>query len=531
MRVFPVFGMAALAAFSIPACGGAKQSQLAPRPIEEIAKEAPPPPPAAPAAAGAAPAAVAAAPKIERTVTKEAQTDFAEAVSYYEEQQKVGLTAETCVAAAQKFREVASAHQKMIEAYFNAGVVFEKCGDARNAESMYQKALAINGSFAPALANLGGLYLRGGNEDMAFRYVEQAKKVDPGHAVASLNMAAIYYSRMLATKDAKVRKDYEEKAFTELSRVLAVDSDNIEAYTLMALLYFEGAEENKARLEMARLLAYEEGKRRNEKYAPLHNVGGLLYLKKGNVSKAAELFRQAIEVNPGYVDARMNLGQVVLGFRKYDEAEGHFRRVLEDKSITASTRYDALVGLGVALRGQKKTEEAARAYEEATRLQSDRGEAFFDLALLWKDAKFDDMKTTRQAYGRAKEQFNQFLTKKGTPESKRKDAQTYITDCDKAIEALDQAIAAMAEMPPPAPTPAPAPAPTPTPAPTASPGTATGQSAMPAQPQPQPQPEAQPESKQGQLQPQPSPAGAPETAAVSRPASEAGLAFPVAVSR
>ena len=437
------------------ACGAA--SKTSKHEMNRQAAEAPPPP-----------SSVTEGQQVQRNVTKEAKNDFAEAVAYYKQQEKAGWNSSSCTSAADKFKAVAGSHDKVVEAWFNAGLAYHKCGDTQHAEEMYQKAIAINPSHSPSLANLGEIYYRGGNIERGEQYFQKAVQADKKTTAGRNNLAWIYYAKLRKTKD----ESYVKRAEEELSRVLAVDNDNIVAYTILALVYMQGSEKNKSRLDVAKLLL-EEGKKRNDKYPPLYNAWGLLHMKKNNVGEALKMFRQAVEMDPNMVEARLNVGQIVLSFRKYQEAEENFRFVLNKKDILKEERYDATVGLGVALRGQKKIDDAAGLYEEAMKMQPERGDAYYNMGLLWKDFKTnsDDMKANKQSFIKAKGYFNQFMGKSDAQPDKREEAKDNLDSCDKNIAALDQAIENAANAPPPPP-PTPAappagakPAPTPAPAP------------------------------------------------------------------
>ena len=64
-------------------------------------------------------------------------------------------------------------------------------------------------------------------------------------------------------------KTKEEDARIHLSNALGVDSESVYAYTMYGLIYMEGWKSNKNRLDLAKLLL-DEGKKRNDKFAPLH---------------------------------------------------------------------------------------------------------------------------------------------------------------------------------------------------------------------------------------------------------------------
>src|SRR5690606_26273853 len=220
------------------ACGPSKTSK---KEMTGLAANAPPPP------SGGG--------KIDREVSADARAAFQAAVKFYNEQAKGGWTKDSCTAAARKFESVASSHNKMVEARYNAGLAYQNCGMLKDAEAQYQAALKIHSGHAPSLSNLGQIYFQGGNETRAKQYWEQAVKADP-KVVGARNNLAWLMIRQVREKKANLRS-MEEPILQHLRSALAVENDNIEAYVLLSLLYMEGAEKNKARLTLARLLLDE----------------------------------------------------------------------------------------------------------------------------------------------------------------------------------------------------------------------------------------------------------------------------------
>lgn len=426
--------MAALALAS--ACGGATGKKE----MSKMAADAPPPP-----SGGSG--------KIDRTVSADAKKDFAAAVAFYKEQGKGGWNKGSCQAAAAKFEQVASAHNKMVEAIYNAGLSYQNCGMMKDAEAKYQEALKIHSGHGPSLSNLGQIYFLGGNEARAKQYWEKAVEADK-KVVGARNNLAWLMIRQVRERKARLA-DVEEQALTHLRSALAVENDNIEAYVLLSLLYMEGAEKNKARLTLAKLLL-DEAKKRNDKYAPLHNAYGLLELKRENVAQALEEFRMAVQQNPDFIEARMNVGNIVLGFRKYDEAAEQFNAVLKMRP----KYYDAVLGLGVAQRGLKQLDEAEKSYSRAVQLDSSRAEAHFNLGVLYKDFRAnstENLKAAQEAYRTAIRHFNQARSRGNADPDMTAEAKENISDCEKNIKSLDEAQRFQQQAPPAAPA-APAPA-------------------------------------------------------------------------
>jgi tetratricopeptide (TPR) repeat protein len=432
-------------------------------PAGALAQKSPKPAPApAPAPAKPAPAAPK-APSVHPA--------WKSAVDYFTQQDQTGnWTKATCENAAKKFADAGS-QMKSADAYFNAGASWSKCRQWDDAKNMYDKALTIVPDHASSLGGLGEIALRQGREADAQRYFERAvdfkNNSSPWVTGARNNLAVLYYRKIRLTTDANARKQLEEKAFDQLQRTLATDSDNVFAYTLMAMIYLEGAERNKSRLNLAQILL-DQGKKRNDKYPPMWNAYGLLRMARGQVSSAIKDFRQAVQLDGSLVEARMNLAQILVSGRNYAEAEQHFREVLK----LQPKNYDAMIGLGVSLRGaatvmrvqgampesQAKIDEAEKTYNAALQLDPKKGDAYYNLGLIYKDYRTNDADLKKQIEGfrKAKNYFNDYLARADKASAKRREAEANISSCDANIDALNQAIQIQSSSPAPTPT-APAP--------------------------------------------------------------------------
>jgi tetratricopeptide (TPR) repeat protein len=310
---------------------------------------------------------------------------------------------------------------------------------------------------AMALSNLGEIYYRAGKVDGAKQYWDNALKANGKLVAARINVASMQLDQMRKLGDKNPQwKTLEEDARIHLSNALGVDSESVYAYTMYGLIYMEGWKKNKNRLDLAKLLL-DEGKKRNEKFAPLQNAYGLFYLNRNSLSEALQHFQQAVDLDPKFVEARMNVGLITLGFRKYDVAKESFTKVLEIQP----KNYDAMIGLGAALRGLKDLDGAEASYKKAKDLDSRRGEAFYNLGVLYKDfrATKQEAQQSISTYKTAKGYFQDYLSKQGTPEDQA-EAKEQVALIDKTVTQTEKFLKMMANQPKeptPAPTPAPAP--------------------------------------------------------------------------
>lgn len=423
------------------ACGGSQKSGLK--------GGAPPPPPAIGAGAAGTTGT-----KVE--VSADAKKDYQAALEAFHNQEKSGSWSESaCRQTAEKFQQVVREHSELVAAQFMVGLSYQRCNMNSEAEAAYQAASRMKGDpakAAMALSNLGQLYYKAGKVDAAKQYWESALKANGKLVAARINLASLNLEQMRKINNPKdaTWKKLEEDARFNLSSALGVDTDSVEAYTAFGLIYMEGHQINKNRLDLAKTLL-DEGNKRNPKFPPLLNAYGLYWMKKGSLNQALQSFQAAVEGDPKFVEARINAGLLTLNVRKYDAAKEHFQRAVELNPKS----YDATIGLGIAMRGLNDLDGAEAAYKKAMSIDPQRGDAYFNLGVLYKDFRAnkqndpDQIKALRmsvQVYKQAKEFFNQFLNKQGSQADKN-EAKENIKDCDKVIKQLEQFADMLAKQP------------------------------------------------------------------------------------
>lgn len=378
-----------------------------------------------------------------REISKDARADYRSAVEYFEQREKEGWNRDSCKTAADKFADVASTHPELIEASYMSALSYDRCGMSEQAESAYERVLAKNGSHALSMSNLGTLAFKAGDVAKAKQRWEQAVEIDGKITAARNNLAWLLLQEMRKTGDRSTWNKLESAAGKHLSSSLAVNSEIVETYVLYGLLYLEGSERNRNRLDLANLLL-DEGAKRNDAYPPLYNARGLLQMKRSNLGEALANFQKAVALDGGFVEARLNVGNITLGFRKYDEAEAQFTEVLKHQP----NNYDAQVGLGIAQRGLGKLGEAEATYKKAIEIDANRGDTYFNLGVLYKDFfanRASELKDSKKAYETARDYFRTFLSKEGGTKESTQEAKDNISDCDKIIKQLDEIIKATAQ--------------------------------------------------------------------------------------
>lgn len=429
----------------------------------------------------------------KRQITADQRAEFEKAMKRYDSAKKSGgLSGSECGSVADAFKDAADDNPGLLEARFNQGAVLAECGREDEAVRVWQ-----NLKYGPAIANMGYLAWKKGNTSEAESLFNRAIEVDPLHTVeARNNLAQILRDKARKAGSNDEKRQYVGQAVSNLRTVLALDSNNLQAFSTLAFIYYD-----MNMLEMAKLVGNQAIKKAEEiatgkfeeekaeeaaegkggkgkgkgkgkeakkeggddeggklakevnvreagtgvtadmkkQLAVVHNTLGLVELKKKNISPAIQQFKKAVGMNPNFAEARLNLAALSLNNRDYNTAEENFRAVLQ----LQPKNYEASIGLGVALRGNKKIEEAEQQYNSAQKLDPSNPSSYFNLGLLYQDYK-DGQKP---ALHKAQDYYRQFLSHAsgGTPDGLKKEAEKRIKDIDEIYVALDEAAKMQAE--------------------------------------------------------------------------------------
>jgi Flp pilus assembly protein TadD len=436
-------------------------------------------------------------PKVaKREISTDDRADFDKVLGRYQAAKKAGKVADQCESLADGFAKVAEASPSIPEAKFNQGAVLQECGSEDEAVRIWE----TQPKYGPAITNLGYVAWRKGDVGRAESMFLRAVEVDPLHTIeARNNLAQILRDKARRSSSDSEKKGYIGQAVQHLRTVLALDSNNLQAFATLAFIYYDmnmlemaklvgnqaikkgeeiatgkfdeekteerggdkaGAGGKKAKkakraAEKADAAEGEDGKLAKEvnvsgegtgytgemkdSLALVYNTLGLVELKRKKISPAIGQFRKAVEMNPKLAEARMNLAALSLNNRDYKTAEENFRSVLQ----LQPKNYEAVIGLGVALRGNKKIDEAETQYTAAQKLDSSNPSSYFNLGLLYQDYKGGD----KPVLQKAQEYYRQFLGKAngGTSDGLRKDAEKRIKDIDETFVALAEAAKLQAE--------------------------------------------------------------------------------------
>jgi tetratricopeptide (TPR) repeat protein len=428
----------------------------------------------------------------KRQITADQKAEFEKAMQRYESAKKSGgLSGSECDSVADAFKRAADDNPGLAEARFNQGAVLAECGREEDAARVWRGL-----KYGPAIANLGYIAWKRGDTMEAESLFNKAIDTDPLHTVeARNNLAQILRDKARHASSPEEKRQYVQSAVSNLRTVLAIDSNNLQAYSTLAFIYYDmnmlemaklvgnqaigraeeiatgkfeeekveeaadaktGGKGKKGKKEKKESGGDEEGGKlakevnvreagtgvtaeMKKQLAVVHNTLGLVELKKKNISPAIQQFKKAVGMNPNFVEARLNLAALSLNNRDYATAEENFQAVIQ----LQPKNYEAAIGLGVALRGNKKIDEAEAQYNNAQKLDPSNPSSYFNLGLLYQDYK-DGQKP---ALHKAQDYYRAFLAHASgsTSDGLKKEAEKRIKDIDEIYVALDEAAKMQAE--------------------------------------------------------------------------------------
>lgn len=184
---------------------------------------------------------------------------------------------------------------------------------------------------AQLLALLGTAYLQSGDNTQGAAYIERAVQLDPDQALLRTQLAV-----------GKIAAGDTGGAISQLESAVALGQDVIQADVLLVLSYLNKREFEKA-LEASTALE----SRMTDSPLPF-NLTGLAYLAQRKFDLAQQRFEQALEIDPTFLVARMNLARLALVAERPEQAQQTYLAVLD----ADAKHLGALLGLAGLARAQ-----------------------------------------------------------------------------------------------------------------------------------------------------------------------------------
>jgi tetratricopeptide (TPR) repeat protein len=213
------------------------------------------------------------------------------------------------------------------DAFHLLGLNMLRASRPRDAAEQIERAIAINGRFAPFHNSLGTAWAETGDLDKAAQAFKRAIELQPNYPEALSNLGAVF----------KNLRRYDE-AIEMHRRAIALKPD----------------------------------------YADAHNNLGHVLLRQEGAAAAVNAYREAVRLRPNNPRFRNNLAAALIDDDRLDEAIAELQQVLKLQSAYP----EAYANLGRAFADAGRYGEALTAYRTARRFQADHADSLYGEAQL-----------------------------------------------------------------------------------------------------------------------------------------------------
>lgn len=185
--------------------------------------------------------------------------------------------------------------------FYNLGVLYSKINDINNSIKNYEKVLELNPDSVATLVNLSSLYRKKDN-NIALKYIMQARKLSPKAKKVLLNIAQIY-------KDL----NRNQESIDVLNELLTANPKAHEAFSLLAMNYMDLGQYDIALHNYEKAIEIVP-----DNYSYLHGTAvALKYL--GRIDEFKELMKMVLKNDPKTPEVKITLGMAYLAEKKFEE--------------------------------------------------------------------------------------------------------------------------------------------------------------------------------------------------------------------
>lgn len=202
---------------------------------------------------------------------------------------------------------------------FQKGLGFVAQGSFWEAIGAFRSHLKDHPDNFAACYNLAGAYFSLGKFDDSITWYEKALRLKQGDTDTLIGLGISF----------RFSLQYD-KAIEALKEAVKNSHGNARALTELALTY-QSTEDFKSAA-----MWYERALETNPQDPEVHNLLGMVYSIMGDYDKSEEELRAAIKIDPGYADAYLSLGTMLIARQKKTGTGGGFVQARDNLNIARS---------------------------------------------------------------------------------------------------------------------------------------------------------------------------------------------------
>lgn len=245
--------------------------------------------------------------------------------------------------------------------YFERGTILDGMELDSLAFEDYKMAISLDSTKAEYFSTVGDMLFEHKDISGSVPWFEQALKIDPKDVRAHMKMAKMFL----------ILKDYT-RSFAEINTVLRQDVYNAEAYYLKGMVYKDMNDTLKA------ISGFQTAVQVNPDFRPAVIQLGLMHSMRGD-EIALQYFDNAFRMDTLDVMPLYARGVFYQNKEQYEKAKEEYKNtIMHDAQYT-----NAIYNMAYILLQQDSTEKALRQYDILTKINLDDAEAYYNRGLCY----------------------------------------------------------------------------------------------------------------------------------------------------
>jgi len=269
----------------------------------------------------------------------------------------------------------------------NLGLIYTRIGMYEDAVKILKEALQFKPTDLDANYNLGNVYYVMGDVEKASEQMRKFVDLDPNNAEAHNFAGLMYYRRGLFNA-----------ALDEFQTAAKMDPKEKQYSHNIGLVLAKMGREDEANQAFQQASGFEEGQELRREYTEQTEANklremyneGYAAMQDLKITRAMELFKAVLEMDPDMMKAHFNLGACYRMRGNKENQIHHFEEVIRLEPDMPEARYN----LGLAYSDSRMYPQAIAEFEKAVELNPSLKDAYFQLGTtLYRIEKYTDAAT------------------------------------------------------------------------------------------------------------------------------------------
>lgn len=185
-------------------------------------------------------------------------------------------------------------------------------------------------------------------------------------------IVAVYYfiiepnTNPLKRAEQFIENNSYDEAITEYKKILEENNYDFIAHYKIANIYFRMNEFDQAALHFEKIIEINQYNYQVDQYEVQKKLSKI-YIRRGDIEKAFELFMQILQTHPGDQEVLYNVAFIALGQEEFDIAQNYFDKLVKIKKDD----FEVAFGAGICCYQNQRISDAVNYFKIASNINND----------------------------------------------------------------------------------------------------------------------------------------------------------------